>query len=241
MVDVYVIQARAKMKDKISIEWIAVKDLKVNPLNRYKEWTGDVFIANRESIEDKGILVPLIVKTNKTIVDGHNRRKVAELLGIEKVPCVIIPDFEDSVLEKNYIDIVQNARRQLSESDFTKIISDDFGNLIFKDNRGKNKTGQLGEKGDISTYIGKRMGIPRTVVHRIIQKIRENKQFEKFKNGGVQTVKAQIESNWNLYTKYTRLIDERSKVRRKVEEVENELKVIADIQFWKEVAKEKEK
>lgn len=225
---------------KISVEWIAVADLKVNPLNRYKEWTGDVFTTNRDSIEEKGILVPLIVKKDKTIVDGHNRRKVAELLKIDKVPCVIIPDFEDTVHEKNYIDIVQNARRQLTEGDYLKIISEDFGNMIFSDNRGKNKSGQLGEAGDISAYIGKRMGIPRTVVHRIILKIREMKKFQKFQNSGGKNLKAEIEKNWDTYVKYTKLIDERSKIRRKVISMENELKEIADLQFWKEVAKEKE-
>jgi hypothetical protein len=225
---------------KISVDWIAVTDLKVNPLNRYKEWTGEVFTTNRDSIQEKGILVPLIVKKDKTIVDGHNRRKVAELLNIEKVPCVIIPDFEDSIHEKNYIDIVQNARRQLNEGDYLKIISEDFGNLIFTDNRGKNKSGQLGETGDISAYIGKRMGIPRTVVHRIIQRIREMKKFQKFQNNGEKNLKVEIEKNWDTYVRYTKLIDKRSKIRREVVSMEAELKEIADLQYWKQIAKEKE-
>lgn len=232
--------ARKFMK-KIDVDWLPVEDLKDNPLNRYSKWTGEVLKTNRESIEEKGILVPLIVKKDKTIVDGHNRKAVAELLGIQKVPCVIVPDFEDSTHEKQYIDIVQNARRQLSETDYTKIIEKDFGNLIYVDNRGKNKTGSLGEAGDVSAYIGKRLAIPRTIVHRIIQKIRDAKKFEKFKSGSGKSLKEEIEANWYKFETYSKLINQRSSIRRKVQASENELKEIADISYWKQVAKEKEK
>lgn len=226
---------------EIIVEWIPVEDLKDNPLNRYSKWTGETLITNKQSIEDKGILVPLIVKKDRTIVDGHNRTAVAKVLGIQKVPCIIVPEFKDTSLEKHFIDIVQNARRQLSENDYTKIIAKDFGNLIFVDNRGKNKSGALGEEGDVSAYIGKKLAISRTVVHRIIQKIRDAKKFERFKNGNSKSLKEEIESNWDKFEIYNKLVNQRSAIRRKIQSVETELKEIAEISYWKEVAKEKEK
>ena len=48
-----------------------------------------------KSIEDKGVLVPLIVRTNPTgsgyeIIAGHRRKAASEWAGIDTVPVVIV-------------------------------------------------------------------------------------------------------------------------------------------------------
>ena len=216
------------------IRFIPIMDLKVNPLNKFKEWRGDVFTTNMESIRNRGILVPLIIREDGTILDGHNRWKSAMKMGFEVVPCITVPGFTNDSEEKSYIDLVQNARRQLTKQDWYRMIIRDYGDLIRTDRRGKYKGGLASKDGikDISSTISQRSGIPRTTVHQLILKARKHFLYLDVKRGIVTIDYSKIESNKKLYMEYTRAIEERSAIRRRIESLEREMNKIADVRYF---------
>lgn len=64
-----------------------IKPAKYNP----REITDVAFLGLRESIKKFGFVDPLVVnKKTGTLVGGHQRLKVAESLGFESVPCVLV-------------------------------------------------------------------------------------------------------------------------------------------------------
>ncbi len=51
------------------------------------------YVAN--SIREFGFKVPVVLDLNNVIVAGHTRIKAAQLLQLDKVPCVIADDLTD--------------------------------------------------------------------------------------------------------------------------------------------------
>jgi hypothetical protein len=64
-----------------------------------------------DSIQIAGIIEPLVVLPDYTIVSGHTRRAVAISLGMEKVPCIVRQDFEGNPLEIEKLVIESNCQR----------------------------------------------------------------------------------------------------------------------------------
>lgn len=66
-----------------------------------------------ESIREHGVLSPLIVRKGKTdgyeIISGHRRKRACELLGLEKIPCVV-RDLTDE--EATIIMVDSNIQRE---------------------------------------------------------------------------------------------------------------------------------
>ena len=63
-----------------------IEELKSHPLNEKlygKEELPESFLT---SIRTRGILVPLIIKPNGTIISGHRRWKAAKIVGMKVVP-----------------------------------------------------------------------------------------------------------------------------------------------------------
>ena len=222
-------------KQRQRICFYSTKDLNVNPLNKFREWSGDVSTTNMESIRTKGILVPLIIRKDGTILDGHNRWKSALKLGIEVVPCITVPDFTDDLEEKSFIDMIQNARRQLSKQDWYRMIIRDYREMILKDRRGRRRNGYPSEDGilDISTTISKRSGIPRSTVHQLICKARKHFHFLDVKKGKITIDYTEIEKHKRLYSEYLNQIDERSRVRRRIESLQRKIEKIAELRYFK--------
>jgi hypothetical protein len=224
-------------KSKINLEkihFIQTNQLKENELNKFKLWSGDTYTTSKNSIETKGILVPLIVREDCTILDGHNRWRVAIELAIEKLPCIIAPNFQNSFDEKAYIDTIQNARRQLTKKDWYEMIVRDYGHLIHVDRRGKRRKGFPLDDGinDISTTISKASGIPRTTVHKLIEKARKHSYFENLKKGNLKINFLKLEEYSDTYREYLKLIEKRSEIRRKIQMIEKELNRVADIKTF---------
>ena len=74
----------------------------------------------RENIRDAGILNPLIVKKNGdngfVILSGHHRKKIAEEIGLEEVPCSLAETAKEMVQA-----LLENAiRRQMTEAERKK-------------------------------------------------------------------------------------------------------------------------
>lgn len=76
--------------------------LKPHSLNQtlYEVLSGEnpQFLELKKSIEEQGILVPIVIRPDGTILSGHRRHQVALSLGMAQVPVSIALDGDDRVL-----------------------------------------------------------------------------------------------------------------------------------------------
>ena len=78
----------------------------VNPLSKLE------YKILKESINNKGLHLPIIVNQDNDILDGHNRLKICRELGIE--PQFEVKEFKDSLQEKEFVIEVNLKRRHLN-------------------------------------------------------------------------------------------------------------------------------
>lgn len=74
-------------------------------------------VAN--SIKEFGFKVPIIIDKNNVIVAGHTRRRAAELLGLEKVPCIVADDLTPAQIKA--FRLADNKTAELADWDFSKL------------------------------------------------------------------------------------------------------------------------
>ena len=76
---------------------ISTSVLKVHPRNTefFDDIEGDNYTQFKNSIKEDGIITPLIVASDMTIISGHQRYQAAKDLGITQVPVIIREDLED--------------------------------------------------------------------------------------------------------------------------------------------------
>lgn len=79
--------------------------------------------ALKESIQERGIYLPIVVNAQNEILDGHHRYKTCQELGIE--PPTILRKFDDPLLEKKFVIEANLKRRHLT--DFQKV---ELGRLL---------------------------------------------------------------------------------------------------------------
>jgi N6-adenosine-specific RNA methylase IME4 len=84
-----------------------VSELKPHPLSQ--AIYGEPDLGLLDSIQKLGILEPLVVKRDGTIISGHRRWRAALALGIEEVPCRV-EDYEDELREHEAV-IEYNRQR----------------------------------------------------------------------------------------------------------------------------------
>ena len=66
-------------------------------------------------IREFGFLVPVLIKSDLTVIDGHLRLKAARKLELEEVPCVIVDDLSDTQIKALRISI--NKAAELADWD----------------------------------------------------------------------------------------------------------------------------
>lgn len=91
------------------MEWRIV-DLKPHPKNREVYGDEDLPQDFVESVRAKGILVPLVIKGDGTIISGHRRWRAARAVGMETVPVEIV-SYADELDEREAI-IAFNRQRE---------------------------------------------------------------------------------------------------------------------------------
>lgn len=94
------------------IVMLATETLKDHPQNDrfFDDMEGEAWERFKGSIQMEGILTPLRVASDMTIISGHQRWRAAKELGIDKLPCVIADDLTDP----------DDVERQLIVSNFTR-------------------------------------------------------------------------------------------------------------------------
>lgn len=92
------------------------KTLKPHPENAtlFQEQDDLYFNRLRDDVRERGILVPLQVKPDKTLLAGHNRLRVALELGLERVPVQYVEDTLSPEQEREFLIKDNLLRRHLS-------------------------------------------------------------------------------------------------------------------------------
>lgn len=109
-----------KGKREMQIIEKSIGELKPYENNPRKNEDAVEYVAN--SIREFGWRVPLVIDRGGTIVAGHTRYLAAEMLGIEKIPCVVADDLSEE--QKKCFRIIDNKISELSEWDY---------NLLFEE------------------------------------------------------------------------------------------------------------
>lgn len=87
-----------------------VKDLKPNPLNpRGEVVIDDAMRELTESVKSHGLLQPLLVTPDGTVIAGHRRLAACQIAGIEDVPVIVKDIDETAQLE---VMLIENMQRQ---------------------------------------------------------------------------------------------------------------------------------
>lgn len=95
---------------------IATDVLKVHPRNTefFDDISGEEYERFKDSIQRKGILSPLIVTTDMTVISGHQRLKASRELGLETVPVTIREDIKTEE-EKLEVLLIANFGREKND------------------------------------------------------------------------------------------------------------------------------
>ena len=72
-----------------------------------------------KSIKEFGWKVPIVIDKNNVIVTGHTRYKAAQLLGLEKVPCIRADDLSDDQVKA--FRLVDNKAAEIATWDIEKL------------------------------------------------------------------------------------------------------------------------
>ena len=141
------------MQDKVCV---SPKILKPHPKNReyFDDVTGEDYKALKDSISHSGIIQPIVVSPDMTILGGHHRVKAAIELGFETVEVQILNDVisdedkEMKLLETNF------GRQKNSEPKQRKVIARWVELMGFKHGEAGLKTINL-PKGQIDPLVKK--------------------------------------------------------------------------------------
>lgn len=94
------------MESTPSTQTRSIESLTPHPMNAtiYNpvDQESQLFQALLESIKTNGILQPIVIRPDGTILSGHRRFLAAQILGIEKVPTTLASDGDDRLLLVEY-------------------------------------------------------------------------------------------------------------------------------------------
>ena len=113
-------------------------ELVPNPLNEkfFRRESEDYFRKLGDDVNERGIIVPLIVRMDGTILAGHNRWKVACELGVERIPVQRVLSELPPEREKEFLIKDNYLRRQLSPEEKEGLIRELYGAEIMNSTHG---------------------------------------------------------------------------------------------------------
>lgn len=110
----------------MEIEQIAVEDIKPYAKNQ-RIHTDEQIIKIKKSIEEFGMIQPLVVDMGKNIIIGHARFEAAKKAGLGRVPCVIA-----STLTEKQVRMLRVADNKLNELSYfdTALLKEELNSLL---------------------------------------------------------------------------------------------------------------
>lgn len=101
---------------------MTIKEVKIGDLKEYgnnPRINDGAVEAVANSIKNFGFKVPIIIDKENVIVAGHTRKKAAEKLGLETVPCVVADDLTPEQVKA--FRVADNKTAELADWDFDKL------------------------------------------------------------------------------------------------------------------------
>lgn len=95
-----------------SVKSIPINELTTNKDNFYN--LSEIEIL-KNSIEVSGLLHPLVINTNKTIISGHRRFQAMQELNFNEIPCIIVQF--DSEIDEQMALINANSQRKKTDEE----------------------------------------------------------------------------------------------------------------------------
>jgi ParB-like chromosome segregation protein Spo0J len=94
--------------------------IKAHPENAtlFKQEDEQYFERLKKDVMERGIIVPLIVKDDNTLLAGHNRLRVAQELGLTTVPVQFVDDKLTEQQEREFLIKDNLFRRQLAREEW---------------------------------------------------------------------------------------------------------------------------
>jgi len=104
--------------------------LKVHPRNTefFDDISGEEYIRFKKSIQEDGILSPILVSPDMTVISGHQRLKACKDLGIKLVPIMIREDLTDEN-DKLKVLLVANFGRNKNDETKQRKVAVEYVNL----------------------------------------------------------------------------------------------------------------
>lgn len=141
------------------MNFVSIHLLKIHPKNSeyYSDLPPEKYEEMKNSIKANGIRDPLKVLPGYTIIAGHQRFKIAQELGLEKVPVVII---DISPKEAEYLLIADNEERrqdnndQIKKARRAKFLKEYWGVKNGGDRKSVPQNGELKTSTDVAEAVG---------------------------------------------------------------------------------------
>ncbi len=165
------------------VQFVEPARLLNNPLNLvFNKLSEEEFAYLKDDIEKRGMLVPIIAKSDGVLLAGHNRLAAAIELRLERVPVQYVRDVLTQDQEKEFLFKDNVVRRQLTPDEKRKIIEELFGDEIDTDNRGgdrRSAEAQTKSSDELLIPLPQKVeqitGISEGTAKRILAKIRKDK------------------------------------------------------------------
>jgi ParB-like nuclease domain len=189
------------------VQHVSTSRLRPNAFNSdfFREESTDYFNNLRADIHARGVIVPLIAKTDDTLLAGHNRLRVARELGLGTVPVQYVLDTLSEKVEQEFIIKDNLYRRQFSTEEWIylyKKLYPDFEQQVNQEMRGggqkwtkaKDKTehsvllGSTYENRITAQRIANDTGQKLSAVQKQLTKYRRGKDVSNTNNGNMKSV-----------------------------------------------------
>ncbi len=154
----------------MQIRRFRISELSAHPSqdNTYGNLPPHEFSALKADIARRGVRTPIEVTSAGVIVDGHQRVRACQELGIEEIDAVICDDQSQQEIDESFV-LANLVRRQLDPVAKAKALQ-----TLMEIERRRRETADDPDGGDLRDLIAKRLGgdISGRTVDRLLQLIR---------------------------------------------------------------------
>ena len=205
---------------------ISVHSLRVHPRNIefFDDIEGEMYEQFKKSIQEDGVLTPIIVSPDMIIVSGHQRYLACKDLGIELIPAIIREELVNEELKLRQLIASNFGRLSNNPSKFRKAVATyvelnglknglrkDYAEQLSQDAKGVLSRSEIAKELGISTYeLDRLLSIERNLIPELKQAL--DKGFiSKTAALGICS-NLDISTQKELLTELTNLIGEKSEL-----------------------------
>lgn len=156
--------------ENVQVQHVSIDVLKPHPRNNefFDDISGTEYEDFKEKIKNEGIMTPLLVTPDFTIISGHQRTRAAKDLGIKLVPVIIMADLidDDVILRKL---IASNSGRLKNNEEKARKAIAEYVELCGYGHGGSRNSTSLGENLKLSQKeIAAQLGISVANLNRVL-------------------------------------------------------------------------